>query len=162
MAFVNAIFILPQTRRDATWPIKHKHHVRGTYIRGRLDVTLLLTSIAATTVASEHIERTVVTMAPKPASTTGGKAPVSGTGSKQPAKTVEGAKGAKKTAKTAAPPAAGEEKKKRRKLRKETYSSYIYKGASLVGRILRLPNRYLQSSSKSILKLVSQTRPWPS
>ncbi|KAG8216822.1 histone-fold-containing protein [Butyriboletus roseoflavus] len=66
-------------------------------------------------------------MAPKPASTTGGKGPASGTASKQPAKTVEGAKGAKKTAKTAAPPAAGEEKKKRRKGRKETYSSYIYK-----------------------------------
>ncbi|KAG6377482.1 enolase C-terminal domain-like protein [Boletus reticuloceps] len=65
-------------------------------------------------------------MAPKPASTTGGKAPASGTASKQPAKTVEGAKGAKKTAKTAAPP-AGEEKKKRRKARKETYSSYIFK-----------------------------------
>ncbi|KAN0084263.1 histone-fold-containing protein [Tylopilus felleus] len=66
-------------------------------------------------------------MAPKPASTTGGKAPASGTASKQPAKTVEGAKSAKKTAKTAAPPAAGEEKKKRRKARKETYSSYIFK-----------------------------------
>ncbi|KAF8547037.1 histone-fold-containing protein [Imleria badia] len=66
-------------------------------------------------------------MAPKPSSTTGGKAPASGTAGKQPAKTVEGAKGAKKTAKTAAPPAGGEEKKKRRKARKETYSSYIYK-----------------------------------
>lgn len=75
-------------------------------------------------------------MAPKPASTTGGKAPASGTASKQPAKTVEGGKGAKKTAKTAAPQAAGEEKKKRRKARKETYSSYIYKGAFLVGRML--------------------------
>ena len=92
---------------------------------------LTLTSIVTTTIAAKHIESTVVVMAPKPASTTGGKGPASGTAAKQPAKTVEGAKGAKKTAKTAAPPAAGEEKKKRRKLRKETYSSYIYKGASL-------------------------------
>ncbi|THH12744.1 hypothetical protein EW146_g7409 [Bondarzewia mesenterica] len=65
-------------------------------------------------------------MAPKPASTAG-KAPASSaTASKAPAKTTEGSKAAKKTAKTAAP--AGEEgKKKRRKVRKETYSSYIYK-----------------------------------
>jgi histone H2B len=65
-------------------------------------------------------------MAPKPASTAG-KAPAStATASKAPAKTTEGAKGAKKTAKTAAP--ADGEKKKRKKVRKETYSSYIYKG----------------------------------
>ncbi|KAG5635763.1 hypothetical protein H0H81_010183, partial [Sphagnurus paluster] len=57
-----------------------------------------------------------------PASTAG-KAPAS-TASKAPAKT----EGAKKTASKskAAPPADGE-KKKRRKVRKETYSSYIYK-----------------------------------
>ena len=67
-------------------------------------------------------------MAPKPAST-GGKAPASGTASKAPAKTTE-KKAAKKTAK--APAASGEDKgKKRRKLRKETYSSYIYKGGLL-------------------------------
>jgi hypothetical protein len=62
----------------------------------------------------------------KPASTAG-KAPASGAG-KAPAKT-EGTKAAKKTASKskAAPPADGE-KKKRRKARKETYSSYIYKG----------------------------------
>ena len=68
-------------------------------------------------------------MGPKPASTAG-KAPASsGTASKAPAKTTEGSKSAKKTSKTAAPAAAGDEtKKKRRKLRKETYSSYIYKG----------------------------------
>ena len=64
-------------------------------------------------------------MAPKPASTAG-KAPAS-TASKAPAKTTsEGSKAAKKT--KAAAPADGE-KKKRRKVRKETYSSYIYKGA---------------------------------
>ena len=63
-------------------------------------------------------------MAPKPASTAG-KAPAS-TASKAPAKTTsEGSKAAKKT--KAAAPADGE-KKKRRKVRKETYSSYIYKG----------------------------------
>ncbi|GLB42243.1 putative histone H2b [Lyophyllum shimeji] len=62
-------------------------------------------------------------MAPKPASTAG-KAPAS-TASKAPAKTTEGTKAAKKTAKAAAP--AEGEKKKRKKVRKETYSSYIYK-----------------------------------
>jgi histone H2B len=68
-------------------------------------------------------------MGPKPASTAG-KAPAStGTASKAPAKTTEGSKAAKKTSKTAAAAVAGDEtKKKRRKLRKETYSSYIYKG----------------------------------
>ncbi|KAG1767961.1 histone-fold-containing protein [Suillus occidentalis] len=50
-------------------------------------------------------------MAPKPAST-GGKAPASGAATKAPVKTTE---------------ATGEEKKKRKKVRKETYSSYIYK-----------------------------------
>ncbi|KAH9996703.1 histone-fold-containing protein [Russula compacta] len=67
-------------------------------------------------------------MGPKPASTAG-KAPAStGTASKAPAKTTEGSKAAKKTSKTAATAVAGDEtKKKRRKLRKETYSSYIYK-----------------------------------
>jgi histone H2B len=69
-------------------------------------------------------------MAPKPASTAG-KAPAStATASKAPAKTTEGSKAAKKTSKTAAAAATGDDtKKKRRKLRKETYSSYIYKGA---------------------------------
>ena len=62
-------------------------------------------------------------MAPKPASTAG-KAPA--TASKAPAKSTEGAKAAKKTSKAAAP--ADGEKKKRKKVRKETYSSYIYKG----------------------------------
>ncbi|EDR08268.1 histone H2B [Laccaria bicolor S238N-H82] len=64
-------------------------------------------------------------MAPKPASTAG-KAPAStATASKTPAKSTEGAKAAKKTSKAAAP--ADGEKKKRKKVRKETYSSYIYK-----------------------------------
>ena len=62
-------------------------------------------------------------MAPKPASTAG-KAP-STAASKTPAKTTEGKKAAKKTSKV---PAADGEKKKRKKTRKETYSSYIYKG----------------------------------
>ncbi|KAN0131937.1 histone-fold-containing protein [Lactarius tabidus] len=66
-------------------------------------------------------------MAPKPASTAG-KAPASsGTASKAPAKTTEGSKAAKKTSKAAASAAPDDTKKKRRKLRKETYSSYIYK-----------------------------------
>lgn len=66
-------------------------------------------------------------MAPKPASTAG-KAPAS-TASKAPAKSTEASKAAKKTAKSAT---TGEgEKKKRKKVRKETYSSYIYKGGTL-------------------------------
>ena len=65
-------------------------------------------------------------MAPKPASTAG-KVPAS-TGSKAP-KPTEGAKAAKKTKENVAP--ADGEKKKRKKVRKETYSSYIYKGKSL-------------------------------
>ncbi|KAG1748301.1 histone-fold-containing protein [Suillus paluster] len=65
-------------------------------------------------------------MPPKPTST-GGKAPASGAAAKTPVKTTEGTKAAKKTSKTATAPAPGEEKKKRKKVRKETYSSYIYK-----------------------------------
>jgi hypothetical protein len=63
---------------------------------------------------------TTTAMAPKPASTAG-KAPAS-TATKAPAKTTT-AEGGKKR-----PPADGE-KKKRKKVRKETYSSYIYKGS---------------------------------
>jgi len=63
-------------------------------------------------------------MAPKPASTAG-KAPAS-TAAKAPSKTTE-KKAAKKTAKAPAATGADGEKKKRRKVRKETYSSYIYK-----------------------------------
>lgn len=60
-------------------------------------------------------------MAPKPASTAG-KAPAS-TASKAPAKTTKAGK------KTKSGGAAGDDaKKRRRKTRKETYSSYIYKG----------------------------------
>ena len=65
-------------------------------------------------------------MAPKPASTAG-KAPVS-TASKAPAKTTTSDKAAKKTAKKSAPSTGDGEKKKKRKIRRETYSSYIYKG----------------------------------
>ena len=66
-------------------------------------------------------------MAPKPASTAG-KAPAS-TASKAPAKTTPSEKAAKKTSKKTAP--ADGDKKKKRKVRKETYGSYIYKGASV-------------------------------
>jgi histone H2B len=68
-------------------------------------------------------------MAPKPASTAG-KAPAS-TASKAPAKTTTESKpkAAKKTAASSKTEEGGE-KKKRRKVRKETYSSYIYKGQS--------------------------------
>jgi len=66
-------------------------------------------------------------MPPKPTSTAS-KAPASAaTASKAPAKTTA-KKAAKKTAAPKPAPKDGEEpKKKRRKVRKETYSSYIYK-----------------------------------
>jgi hypothetical protein len=86
-------------------------------------------------------------MPPKPVSTAS-KAPA--TASKAPAKTTEkSAKGGKKTAKPAPAPADGEVKKKRRKVRKETYSSYIYKGTRLThhGNITRL--RCLSSSPEA-------------
>ena len=63
----------------------------------------------------------------EPASTAG-KAPASTAASKAPAKTVD--KAAKKATKKTAVPADGEKKKTRKKARKETYSSYIYKGMS--------------------------------
>ncbi|KAG1753564.1 histone-fold-containing protein [Suillus paluster] len=63
-------------------------------------------------------------MAPKPVSTAS-KAPASTAASKAPAKTTDKAKKATKT--SAAATGADGEKKKRRKVRKETYSSYIYK-----------------------------------
>ena len=67
-------------------------------------------------------------MPAKPTSTAG-KAPAS-TASKAPAKTTsDTTKAAKKTSKAATSGGDGETKKKRRKGRKETYSSYIYKGA---------------------------------
>ena len=65
-------------------------------------------------------------MAPKPASTAG-KAPASSVASKAPAKTPAESS-AKKTAKKSAPGGDADKKSKRRKVRKETYSSYIYKG----------------------------------
>jgi len=73
-------------------------------------------------------------MAPKPASTAG-KAPAS-TASKAPAKPAEGAKSAKKTSSKPAAEPSGDEKKKRRKVRKETYSSYIYKGESISSNLI--------------------------
>lgn len=96
-------------------------------------------------------------MAPKPASTAG-KAPAS-TASKAPAKPAEGAKAAKKTSKASAP--ADGEKKKRKKVRKETYSSYIYKGMFYFLSNCHLSNSQ-QSSSRSTPIPVSPTRPWPS
>ncbi|KAI5996169.1 hypothetical protein PISMIDRAFT_29946 [Pisolithus microcarpus 441] len=65
-------------------------------------------------------------MAPKPASTAS-KAPAATPASKAPAKTTAD-KAAKKATKTSAAAAGADgEKKKKRKIRKETYSSYIYK-----------------------------------
>lgn len=86
--------------------------------------------------------------------TTGGKAPAG----KAPAEKKEAGK------KTAAPSG---EKKKRTKSRKETYSSYIYKGMfrnrsfALVSSELELTH-YPQFSSKSIPTPVFPTVPCPS
>jgi hypothetical protein len=112
-------------------------------------------------------------MAPKAAEkkpTTGGKAPA---GKAPAAEKKEAGK------KTAAAPSG--EKKKRGKTRKETYSSYIYKGEPYPTpsarrhrrvaffRLQLKPNhleakltRLLQSSSKSTQTLVSPTVPCPS
>ena len=69
----------------------------------------------------------------EPASTAG-KAPAStATASKAPAKTTD--KGAKKAAKKTPAAADGDKKKSRKKARKETYSSYIYKGQPLLSPI---------------------------
>ena len=82
-------------------------------------------------------------MAPKPASTAG-KAHAS-TASKAPAKTTSegGAKAAKKTAKASAGAGGDGEKKKRKKGRKETYSSYIYKGEFEFTRLLTQKKNHL-------------------
>jgi hypothetical protein len=85
----------------------------------------------------------------KPAS----KAPA--TASKAPEKKDAG----KKTA-------ASGDKKKRTKTRKETYSSYIYKGESRLLQSVVFRSRFLtflpQSSSRSTPTLVSPTVPCPS
>ena len=73
-----------------------------------------------------HTSLAFIPMAPKPASTAG-KAPAT-TASKALAKPTESSKAAKKTSSSKAAGEGGEDKKKRRKFRKETYSSYIYKG----------------------------------
>lgn len=65
-----------------------------------------------------------------PKSTAAEKKPAS-TGGKAPVKVPESA--AKKSTAKASSTAAEGDKKKRKKSRKETYSSYIYKGASLSG-----------------------------
>lgn len=104
-------------------------------------------------------------MPPKAATktpSTGGKAPVAG---KAPAEKKEAGK---KTS------AATGEKKKRGKTRKETYSSYIYKGEFAVLNAIsiafspktRLNSKilmfFLQSSSRSTPTLVSPLVPCPS
>lgn len=83
--------------------------------------------------------------------TTAGKAPAG----KAPAEKKEAGK------KTAAAPSG--DKKKRGKTRKETYSSYIYKGKSHRDAHIEVKlTRLLQSSSKSTPTLVSPTVPCPS
>ena len=83
--------------------------------------------------------------------TTGGKAPAG----KAPAEKKEAGK------KTAAAPSG--EKKKRGKTRKETYSSYIYKGKLICASHLNIKlTRLLQSSSRFTPILVSPTVPCPS
>ncbi|KAJ7872851.1 histone-fold-containing protein [Mycena olivaceomarginata] len=67
---------------------------------------------------------------------------------------TEGAKAGKKTAtKKSAAPAADGKKKKRKKTRKETYSSYIYKGACAVdiGGWMVHPDTGVSNKAMSIL-----------
>ena len=75
---------------------------------------------------------------------------------------------AKKTAasKSTASTGAEGEKKKRKKVRKETWSSYVYKGTYKLschgwGHELNVVDAS-QSSSRSTLTRVSRTRLWPS
>ena len=116
-----------KTRLNASRPNKAKVTCRYIYTsdsRVTLIPTFLHTTTKSYPFAPLSYHQRPFAMAPKPASTAG-KAPAS-TASKAPAKSTEGAKAAKKTSKAAAP--ADGEKKKRKKVRKETYSSYIYKG----------------------------------
>ena len=115
-----------KTRLSASWPNKTKVTCKYIYkrpIRECHSSNFLSHHHQALFFRPSYHQRHFA-MAPKPASTAG-KAPAS-TASKAPAKSTEGAKAAKKTSKAAAP--ADGEKKKRKKVRKETYSSYIYKG----------------------------------
>lgn len=94
-------------------------------------------------------------MAPKAATktpATAGKAPAGG---KAPVEKKEAGK------KTAAPSG---DKKKRTKTRKETYSSYIYKGELERDSICSdsEANSFFQFSSRCTQTLVSQTAPCPS
>ena len=97
---------------------------------------------------------------PAKPSSTAGKAPAS-TASKAPAKTTSETK-AKKATKTSSS-TDPDAKKKRRKTRKETYSSYIYKGTRLGAHLIQFwssPNTPFQSLSRSTLIRVSRTRLW--
>jgi len=93
--------------------------------RPSLSVTLLLTT---STLALSYLTQLFALTSQWPPNPLPplAKAPAS-TASKAPAKSTEGAKAAKKTSSKPAGEETGE-KKKRRKVRKETYSSYIYKG----------------------------------
>ena len=128
MAF-NKIRFSASTRRRLTRTTRlHKYRRVSSLLPLPIPVHCSLASALAnsTTFPTSHL--CSLQMAPKPASTAG-KAPAS-TASKAPAKTTsEGtAKTAKKTAKGASSSGGDGEKKKRKKSRKETYSSYIYKG----------------------------------
>jgi hypothetical protein len=83
--------------------------------------------------------------------TTGGKAPA---GKAPAAEKKEAGK------KTAAAPSG--DKKKRGKTRKETYSSYIYKGKLRSSIAIEFHLTRFQSSSRCTLTLVSPTVPCPS
>lgn len=102
-----------------------------------------------------HLHHHTAAMPPKPASktpATAGKAPAG----KAPAEKKEAGK---KTAPSG-------DKKKRTKARKETYSSYIYKGKLTRPKATRFESRtdafLFQCSSRSTPTLVSRTAPCPS
>ena len=128
--FTHVDFADPPTD-PALAPAKEEEETAGghvfRYLRAIVawvNASLSLSQPSALTLSSlPHSTTFSIAMAPKPASTAG-KAPAS-TASKAPAKTTT-EKAAKKSTKPAA--SGDSDKKKRRKSRKETYSSYIYKG----------------------------------
>lgn len=74
------------------------------------------------------------------------------------------AKAKKTAAKSTSAAGADGEKKKRKKSRKETWSSYVYKGTYLHSELHGQSLKFgmVQSSSRSTPTRVSPTRLWPS
>lgn len=107
----------------------------------QLHYSLHISSSALSLTRSPNNNNNIFAMAVAPPSTA----------SKAPAKTPATTKATKKAAKTSGAAPAEGEKKKRRKVRKETYSSYIYKGP--------LPNILSVCIFSSIIAVLKQVHP---